>query len=49
MKYRSLYEINHLPPEERIKLYRSLIPPPVLSLFGIDRNTFLNQEGEKVV
>lgn len=49
MKYRSLYEINHLPPEERIKLYRSLIPPPLLSLFGIDRNTLLNREGDKVV
>ena len=49
MKYRSLYEINHLPPEERNKLYRSLIPPQVFSLFGIDRNTLLNRQGEKVV
>jgi len=49
MKYRSLYEINHLPPEERIRLYRSLIPPPVFPLFRIDRNTLLNREGDKVV
>ena len=49
MKYRSIYEVNHLPPEERIKLYRSLIPPRIFSLFGIDRNTFLNRQGDKVV
>ncbi len=49
MKYRSIYEVNHLPPEERIKLYRGLIPLRIFSLFGIDRNTFLNRQGEKVV
>jgi len=49
MKYRSVYEVNHLPLEERTKLYRSLIPPEVFSLCGIDRNTFLNRAGEKVV
>ena len=49
MKYHSIYEINHLTPEERSKLYRGLIPPPVFSLFGIDRNTLLNREGDKVV
>jgi len=49
MKYRSIYEVNHLPLEERSKLYRSLIPPRIFSLFAIDRNTFLNREGEKVV
>jgi len=49
MKYRSLYEVNHLPAEDRSKLYRSLIPPRVFSLFGIDRNTLLNRQGEKVV
>ena len=49
MKYRSIYEVNHLSPEERSKLYRSLIPPRIFSLFGIDRNTFLSRQGEKVV
>lgn len=49
MKYRSIYEVNHLPPEQRVRIYRSLIPPSVFTLFGIDRNTFLNQQGEKVV
>jgi hypothetical protein len=49
MKFRSIYEVNHLPPEERAKLYRSLIPPRIFSLFGIERNTFLNRQGEKVV
>ena len=49
MKYRSIYEINHLAAEERVKLYRNLIPPPIFSLFGIDRNTLFNREGDKVV
>jgi hypothetical protein len=49
MKYRSIYEVNHLPPEERTKIYRSLIPPPLFPLFGIDRNRLTNRRGEKVV
>jgi len=49
MKYRSIYEVNHLPPEERTKLFRGLIPPALFSLFEIDRNTFLSREGEKAV
>ncbi|MBI5969310.1 MAG: hypothetical protein HY882_15805 [Deltaproteobacteria bacterium] len=49
MKYRSIYELNHLPPVERIKLYRNLIPSRVFHLFGIDRQTFQNRRGEKVV
>jgi len=49
MKYRSIYEINHLSPEERTKIFRTLIPPSLFTLFGIDRNTFLNRLGEKVI
>jgi hypothetical protein len=49
MKNRSIYELNHLPPQERTKIYRSLIPPSLFSALGIDRNTFLNRSGEKVV
>ncbi len=49
MKYRSIYEVNHLAPEERIRLYRPLIPPPLFTLFAIQRATFLNPAGEKVV
>ncbi|MCX5909523.1 MAG: hypothetical protein NTY64_20725 [Deltaproteobacteria bacterium] len=49
MKYRSIYEVNHLPPEERIKIYRTLIPPPIFTIFEIDRHTFKNREGKKVV
>jgi hypothetical protein len=49
MKYRSIYEINHLSPEERTKIFRTLIPPVIFSLFEIDRTTFLNRRGEKVV
>lgn len=49
MKYRSIYEINHLPPGERTKFFRSLIPSPIFSLFGIDRNSLLNCQGDRVV
>ena len=49
MKNRSIYELNHLPPEERTKAYRALIPSFLFRTFGIERNTFLNREGEKVV
>jgi len=49
MKNHSIYELNHLPPEERIKVYRPLIPPSIFTTFGIDRNTFFNRRGEKVV
>lgn len=49
MKNRSIYELNHLPPEERTKVYRPLIPPILFTTFRIDRNTFLNRQGEKVV
>ncbi len=49
MKYRSIYEVNHLPLEDRIRLYRTLIPPCLFALFGIHRTTFLNEAGEKAV
>ena len=49
MKYRSIYEVNHLAPEERTKVYRNLIPPTLFSLFGIDRNRLMNRQGERVV
>ena len=49
MKYRSIYEINHLSPEERTRIFRSLVPPAIFSLFEIDRTSFLNRRGEKVV
>jgi hypothetical protein len=49
MKNRSIYELNHLSPPERTRIYRSLIPPSLFAALGIDRNTFLNRRGEKVV
>jgi hypothetical protein len=49
MKYHSIYEVNHLSPEERSKIFRTLIPPSLFPLFGIDRNNFLNLLGEKVI
>jgi hypothetical protein len=49
MKNRSLYELNHLQPEERTKVFRALIPPSLFASLGIDRNTLLNRRGEKAV
>ena len=49
MRYHSIYELNHLPPEERSRVYRGLIPPAVFTTFGIDQSTFLNRRGEEVV
>lgn len=49
MKYRSIYEINHLPPEERNKVFRNLIPSPIFSQFEIDRNSLQNGQGDRVV
>jgi hypothetical protein len=49
MKNRSIYELNHLPPEERAKVYRALIPPSLFASLDIDRNTLLNRRGEKMV
>lgn len=49
MKYRSIYEINHLPLRERTKVFRNLIPLCIFSLFGIDRNSLLNCQGDRVV
>ena len=49
MKYRSIYEINHQPPEERTRIFRSLVPQGIFSLFAIDRTSLLNRLGERVV
>jgi hypothetical protein len=49
MKNHSIYQLNHLSPEERTKVYRPLIPPSIFSIFSIDRTTLLNRQGEKVV
>jgi len=49
MKNRSIYELNHLAPEERTRVFRTLIPPSIFAPLGIDRNTLLNRQGEKAV
>lgn len=49
MPYRSIYEINHLPEAERIKIYSSLIPAPIFKIFNIHPKNFTNPKGEKVV
>jgi hypothetical protein len=49
MKNRSIYELNHLAPEERIRVFRALIPSSLFTALGIDRTTLTNREGEKVV
>lgn len=49
MKYRSVYEVNHLPPKERTRLYRGLIPSSLFSFCGIDPQTLRNAEGVPAV
>jgi hypothetical protein len=49
MKNRSIYELNHLAPEERTRVFRALIPASLFTALGIDRNTFLNRQGERVI
>ena len=49
MKNRSIYELNHLAPEERTRVFRALIPPSLFTALGIDRNTLLNRQGERVI
>ncbi len=49
MKNRSIYELNHLAPEERTRVFRALIPASLFAALGIDRNTFLNRQGERVI
>lgn len=49
MRYRSLYEINHLPELERTKIYSSLIPNSIFKIFNIHPRSFTNLKNEKVV
>ncbi len=49
MKYRSIFEVNHLPPDERIKIYCDLIPPTIFRLFAIEPGSLRNDHGERVV
>ncbi len=49
MRYRSLYEINHLPEAERVKIYSSLIPSSIFKIFKIHPKYFTNYKGEKVI
>lgn len=45
----SVRQINHLPAEEREAIYRSLIPPRVVELLGLDLATGLDARGNRLV
>jgi len=47
--HRTIHELNQLEKERKEQLYSLLIPDKVFDLLGIDRQTFTNREGEKVV
>jgi hypothetical protein len=45
----SIAKLNRLPKEERNSIYLRLIPEPIFEMFRIDRQTLVNQYGEKIV
>ncbi len=44
----TLAQINHLPEEEKQRIYAQLIPPLMLTHYNIDPETLCNEEGESV-
>jgi len=47
--HHSIHALNQLESEIKEKVYSLFIPDKVLDLFKIDRHTFLNEQGERVV
>jgi len=47
--HHSIYALNQLDPEAKEALYSLLIPDRVFEMFEIDRRTFRNRDGERVV
>lgn len=47
--HRSIHDLNQLDEERRERLYSLLIPDKVFEMFGIDRTTFTNPDGDRVV
>ena len=45
----SIVKLNRLPKEGRNSIYLRLIPEPIFEMFQIDRQTLMNQFGEKIV
>jgi len=45
----NIHSLNQLPREDKERAYSLLIPDKVFDLFDIDRETFLNREGDRVV
>jgi hypothetical protein len=45
----TIHELNQLEQEQKERLYSLLIPDRAFDLFGIDRRTFTNPAGEKVM
>jgi hypothetical protein len=48
-RHHSIRELNQLEQGVKERVYSLLIPDPVFDSFGIDRVTFTNREGERVV
>jgi hypothetical protein len=47
--HRNIHDLNQLQQDVKERVYSLLIPDPVFDSFGIDRRTFANRDGEKVV
>ncbi len=45
----SIHQVNHLPDEQKLRVYRRLVPHRVLRLFGIDPETLADSEGRRLV
>lgn len=45
----NIYDLNQLDEKVKERLYSLLVPEKVFTLFGIDRESFLNPRGEKVL
>src|SRR5271157_1915421 len=43
----SLRGVNSLPPELKERVYASLIPPDLLSAYGVDPSTLVDREGHR--
>lgn len=47
--HRSIHDLNQLEDDTKLRLYSLLVPEKIYDLLGINRETFTNREGEKVV
>ena len=47
--HHSIHDLNQLEDDTKLRLYSLLVPARIYDLLGIDRATFTNREGERVV